>query len=109
MQATELEWSQTEKDVARHAFDQAYDREIDDLVTIVRTQATKISALTDLWSLHDFLSARRHEIDGKYDFKYPGLLFVFARLVHDGWMKTEDLVGLEKDKIAKISALARMQ
>jgi hypothetical protein len=58
--------------------------------------------------LHDFLSARRHEIDGKYDYRYSVLIFVFAGLVKEGWLNIDELEGLQKDKLTKVAALARM-
>ncbi|NJM74095.1 MAG: hypothetical protein HC862_30640, partial [Scytonema sp. RU_4_4] len=53
----------------------------------------------DLWRLHDFLSARRHEVEGKYDYQYSVLLFVFAGLVKEGWLHLTELEGLDKDKL----------
>jgi hypothetical protein len=107
-QVDEIEWSIDERQIARHAFDTAYQREIAALISSVRQQADAIAQVEDMWSLHDFLSARRHDVDGKYDYQYGFLIFVFARLVKEGWLQIADLDGLAKDKVAKISALARM-
>lgn len=108
MQVTETQWSETEKKIARSAFDRAYQREIEALIRDVTERASTISTQQDVWQLHDFLSARRHEIDGKYDYRYSGLIFVFARLVKEKWLSIGELKGLEADKLAKISALVRM-
>ncbi len=108
MQATEIQWSAAEQQIAKAAFDHAYAREIEQLIAFVRTQSPSIAAIEDLWKLHDFLSARRHELDGKYDFRYPTLIFVFAGLLKDGWVQLTDLEGLAADKLAKIAALSRM-
>lgn len=105
---SDIKWTETEKQIATEAFKKAYEREIDSLMAEVRSQASSLAQLDDAWRLHDFLSARRHEIDGKYDFRYPTLIFVFARLVKEGWLDLDRLKGLDKDKITKISALARM-
>lgn len=102
------EWSTVEETVAKTAFERAYQREINALVKDVKERASTLSELNDLWRLHDFLSARRHEIDGKYDYRYPMLLFVFANLVKEGWLHLDELEGLHQDKITKIGALARM-
>jgi|APDOM4702015248_1054824.scaffolds.fasta_scaffold319113_2 hypothetical protein len=101
-------WTQEEQKVAETAFKTAYEREVAALLQEVRTRADSVTALDEAWSLHDFLSARRFEIDGKYDFNYSELLFVFARLVKDGWLSIQELESLEPTKISKISALARM-
>lgn len=105
---TEVDWSEIEKKVAKEAFDRAYQREINALLQEVRQRAGTILELSDMWQLHDFLSARRHDIDGKYDYKYSVLIFVFAGLMKEGWLHIHELEGLEKDKLTKIAALARM-
>lgn len=101
-------WSETEKQAAREAFKRAYDREINSLIEEVRQKAGKIAQIEEVWRLHDFLSARRHEIDGKYDYSYSLLVFVFAGLLKEGWLNLEELQFLERDKLAKVTALARM-
>lgn len=108
MQVSEAEWSTTEQKVAQEAFDKAYKREIDALIQEVRQQASAIAEIEDMWNLHDFLSARRHEVDGKYDYRYSMLIFIFARLVKEGWLHLKELEGLDKSKITKIAALSRM-
>lgn len=108
MQVSEAEWSKTEQKVAQEAFEKAYEREIAALIQEVRAQASAIAELDDMWRLHDFLSARRHDIDGKYDYSYSVLIFIFARLVKEGWLHLDELKGLQADKLTKVAALARM-
>jgi hypothetical protein len=108
MQVSEAEWSKMEQKVAQEAFERAYEREIKALIEEVREKASAIAALDDMWRLHDFLSARRHEVDGKYDYRYSMLIFIFARLVKEGWLRLDELEGLDRDKLAKITALVRM-
>lgn len=108
MQVSKMEWSKTEKEAAQAAFETAYRREIDALIETVSEKAGAIATLDDLWQLHDFLSARRHDIDGKYDDQPSSLMFVFARLVKENWLQIDELEGLNKDKLAKIVALSRM-
>ncbi len=108
MQVSKAEWTDIEKKIARTAFDQAYKREVEALLKQVREEASRLVELSDLWRLHDFLSARRHEVEGKYDYQYSVLLFVFAGLVKEGWLHLNELEGLSKDKLAKITSLARM-
>lgn len=105
---SEAEWTDTEKKIAKTVFDKAYNREIEALLKQVREQASTIVELTDLWQLHDFLSAKRHEVEGKYDYQYSALLFVFAGLVKEGWLHLNELEGLSQDKRSKVAALARM-
>ena len=108
MSVNDADWSQQEQQIARSAFDAAYTRETAALIKLVNEHANTIMVLNDAWSLHDFLSAKRHDIDGKYDYRYSVLIFVFARLVNEGWLHLTDLEGLAADKLAKVSALARM-
>ncbi|WP_317616809.1 hypothetical protein [Nostoc sp. PA-18-2419] len=108
MQVSDTEWSTTEKQLAQAIFKRAYEREINALIEEVRAKASAIAELDDMWRLHDFLSARRHDIDGKYDYRYSVLIFVFARLVKEGWLSLDELNELNKDKLTKIAALARM-
>jgi hypothetical protein len=102
------DWSKAEKQVAQAAFDKAHEREIQQLIKEVREQASTIAELEDVWRLNDALNARRHEIDGKYDYRYSVLIFVFAQLLREGWLQLNELEGLEADKLSKISALTRM-
>ncbi|MBD2258604.1 hypothetical protein [Pseudanabaena sp. FACHB-2040] len=108
MQASDVQWSQTEKKAAQAAFDKAYEREIKALIEEVHERAGRISELDEIWRLHDFLSARRHDIDGKYDYSYSVLIFTFARLVKEGWLHLSELDGLEADKLTKVAALTHM-
>jgi len=108
MKVNEVSWSDLEQEVAQAAFQKAYEREINALIQEVRDNAVQISELEDIWRLHNFLSTRRHEIDGKYDYNYSVLVFVFANLIKQGWLHLDELKGLDLDKIAKIGALSRM-
>lgn len=108
MQGIEIEWSEVEQNIAKTAFETAYTRETKALVLEISTKASKVSEIDDIWQLHDFLSARRHDIDGKYDYSYSALIFVFSRLVQEKWLAMEELEGLGVDKLSKIAALSRM-
>ncbi len=108
MQASEAEWTEIEKNIARTAFNQAYKREIEALLKQVQQEVSTLVDMSDLWRLHDFLSAKRHEVEGKYDYQYSVLLFVFAGLVKEGWLHLNELEGLDKDKLSKVAVLSRM-
>ncbi|RMG08050.1 MAG: hypothetical protein D6728_15430 [Cyanobacteria bacterium J055] len=108
MTVSDTEWSTNEQRIAREVLDKAYMREVSALIGEVRQRSGSISELDEVWKLHDFLSARRHEIDGKYDYRYSVLIFVFARLIEEGWLHLEELEGLAPDKLTKLAALSRM-
>lgn len=105
---SEVIWSETEKQIADQAFQKAYKCEIQTLMENIRQKSSEITEIDDLWQLHDFLSAKRHQIDGKYDHRYSVLIFVLAQLVQEGWLQAQDLEGLNKEKVSKIMALARV-
>jgi len=108
MQFTNLQWTEKEEKIAQAAFEKAHQREIAALVQEVRQRAETISKVEDLWKLHDFLSVRRHEIDGKYEYQDLALIFVFAQLVKEGWLEFSELEGIDLEKQTKIAALSRM-
>lgn len=100
-------WSAAEQVVAREAFERAYGRAVEKLVATVRSRAGELHSADSVWQLHDFLSIERHTIEGRFDFRFEGLLFVFASLVKDQLLQVEELSGLESEKLAKITAMAR--
>ena len=108
MQQAEVHWSSAEKSIAEAALKKAYAREIEVLIESVREKAGLVSVPEDVWQLHDFLSARRHELDGKYDDREPFLVHTLSRLVKDGLLELSELASLAADKRAKISVLTRM-
>lgn len=101
-------WSEQEQQIAQTAFQAAYQREIDALILQVRERSATLDTTDQVWQLHDFLSAQRYELEGKYDYRYPMLLFVFASLVREGWLSLQELDGLAPEKLAKIAALTRV-
>ena len=100
-------WSDSEQAIAREAFERAYGRAIEQLVLAVRTRSAALSSADSVWALHDFLSIERHTIEGRFDFRLEGLLFVFASLVKENLLALEELAGLDADKLAKIAAMVR--
>jgi hypothetical protein len=101
-------WSPEERHLAKQAVDLAYEREVSSLITALHHKISEVSCPGDVWNLHDYLSAKRHEMDGKFDLRDSSLLFVFATLVKDGLLSVGELDGLDREKVVKITALARM-
>lgn len=108
MMETMLEgWTVSEQAIAREAFDPAYGRAVDKLVVEVRSKSELLDSAETVWQLHDYLSIERHTIEGRFDFRLDGILFVFASLVKDSLLKIDELAGLDAEKIAKIEAMSR--
>ncbi len=108
IKVTDNNWTELETEIAQRAFKIANERETKALIQYASQRASEIKELEELWQFHDFLSSRRHEIEGKYDYRLSVLLFVFAELLRDGWLNLDDLTGLEAEKLTKIAALAKM-
>lgn len=108
MQVSETQWSSQEMAVVKIALRTAYERETASIVQIVREKAHKISQIDDLWYLNDFLSARRFDLDGKYDDREEEVLFVLAKLMKEGWLTAADLDGLDSAKLSKMKALTHI-
>lgn len=100
-------WSDSEILIARQAFDRAQGRAVDALVLAIRSRSQALDGVDSVWALHDFLSTERHIMEGRFDFQLDGILFVFASLVKDQLLEIRELAGLQNDKLAKITAMAR--
>jgi hypothetical protein len=100
-------WSDAEQLVAKQAFERAYGRAIAQLIESVQTRSETLKSAEAVWELHDFLSIERHRMEGRFDFRLDGILFVFASLVKEHLLQLAELQGLTADKLAKIAAMAR--
>jgi hypothetical protein len=100
-------WSDLEQAIAKTAFDRAYQRSIEALITAVRRQVDDLETADAVWELHDFLSIQRHVIEGRFDFRSEGILFVFASLMKEGLLQIDELEGLDVEKLGKVQAMSR--
>ncbi|MEB3259939.1 MAG: hypothetical protein VKP63_04840 [Cyanobacteriota bacterium] len=105
-QSTVIVWTPQEQAVAREAFQRAQGRAVSALINKVKGHASGVASVEALWQLHDFLSTQRHDMEGRFDFRLEGILFVFASFVKDGLLGVEELEGLEPEKLAKIRAMS---
>jgi len=106
MDTTLANWSDQEQAIARAAFEQAYRRSGEALIAAVQQQVGCLDSLESVWQLHDFLSIQRHVMEGRFDFRLDGILFVFASLVKEGFLQIDELQGLEAEKLSKVAAMA---
>lgn len=102
----ELNWSPTEKALARRAFDRALEEEIQELIREAKEMAAKVEETSELWNLEHWLTQRRLDIERKYDYRYSVLPFVFATLLKQGHLSEQDLLGLGVEKLELIRGLA---
>jgi len=101
----DLNWSQTEKRIARKAFDLALSREFDAVIQEVRCRAAAIEAPSALWDPEDFLTKSRKDIDQRYDYRYSDLIEVFASLIWSGRLTEAELNGLGEDKLGAVRTI----
>ncbi|MGI0480399.1 hypothetical protein ACN4EE_06380 [Geminocystis sp. CENA526] len=101
-------WNHTEIEISHSVLQKAYQRETETLMAQVRSQINNMTDMQQLWQVHDLLSAKRYDLDGKYDNREPMLVFTFAQLLKEGWISLEELNGLDSAKLAKISSLSKM-
>jgi hypothetical protein len=98
----DVRWTVPEKKAARKAFHQALERNLAAIMAEAKRMMAKVSEPSDLWEVEAYLTERRKAVDQVYQFRYSDLLTVFSILMRDGWLKEEDLFGLQPDKIANI-------
>jgi len=103
---SELRWTKAEKIVAKRVFEKCYQRECEAVLAKLKERVATADKPSDIWLIHDFLTEELKKIEDKYDYRYSILIFVFARLLKEGWLQESDLDGIEEDKIERIKYLA---
>ncbi|MGZ5090978.1 MAG: hypothetical protein ACXWCY_09480 [Burkholderiales bacterium] len=98
----DLRWSHAEKKIARAAFDSALAREKTAARKRVEAILQESDAPDQIWEVYEFLRAKSREFEEKYDYRYSVLIWVFRRLMHEGWLTESDLDGLAAEKVALI-------
>lgn len=105
---TVKDWSVREQEVVHVLFTRARLRAQERLVEDIHAKVNLIHQVDELWQLHDYLSIRRHQFEGKSQFKLESILFDLAEFLREGLLKDADLEELDSQKQAKIRSLARM-
>jgi len=108
MQQSDVHWSSEDKQIALAAIKKAYNQEVEKLIATIRENAGAVSQLDEVWQLHDYLSAKRHELDGRYDERESFLMFTLSQLIKDDLLDISELAALEPAKKAKVRVLSRM-
>jgi hypothetical protein len=98
----DLKWNAHEKKVAHAAFEAALSRERAEVRREIESILRSSPESTEIWRIRDYLNEKAREIDYKYDFRYSVLIGVFARLIAEGWLTIEELVGLSSEKLGLI-------
>lgn len=98
----DLHWTESEKKIARRAYDQARNALLTQTVEEFKAKGAAIATPDDLWTLEDALRERRRHIVGLLDHRYSQLTFVFGRMIAEGHLTERQLEGLSEDKLELI-------
>lgn len=98
----DVKWSNSEKKVARMAFEAALDTALSGVMSEFRARAAAVTTPAEMWNIEDFLRRRHREVEELFDYRYSQLPFVFARLICLGYLSEAQLAGLSDEKMAMI-------
>jgi hypothetical protein len=101
-----LDWSNTEKLLARQAYDLAYERECAKIFEKVQEMLSGMENPKEVWKIYDYLRKSRREMDSKYDYRYLILTIVLGKLMKEGLIFDSDIDKLSHDKIDAIKRIA---
>jgi hypothetical protein len=104
----DLNWSQSEKKVARRVYDTALENELAEIIAEFKARASAVETPGEMWELEDYLNDKRREIQEKYDYRYSRLILTFARLLREKRIREDDLVGLSEEKLSYIGQIASL-
>lgn len=107
MSIRDFNWTPEEKKITRAAFDKAYQKEMTEIKNELIKKTNNMDDLQKVWSIEDYLSEKRNEINNKYDYRYSVLITVFARLLSEGHINEKDLEGLSEEKLDAIKFLSQ--
>lgn len=101
-----LRWSNSERKIARRAFEDALNQELQEVVHKTKQMAAEIKEPSEVWDLEQYLAERRKEINRRYEFREAKLSQVFGTLLYEGRLTEEQLRGLGEDKLKKVRSHA---
>ena len=90
-------WTKTEKQIAKKAFNLAKSRAYKELIDTINSKVIKTQ--NQIWELRDLLNKKAKEFDNKFDYRYSQLPILFIRYINEGLLRIEELEGLSEDKI----------
>ena len=96
------EWSNSEKKIARRAYEAARQAVLAVTLAEFKAKAAAATTIDDMWSIVDESRQRQRELEGLLGFRYSQLPLVFARLIVEGHLDEGKLAGLSEDKLEEI-------
>jgi chromosome segregation ATPase len=101
-----FDWSNTEKILARQAYDRAYERECTKILEKVQKMLSSMEDPKEIWKIYEYLRKERRDMDFKYDYRYLILTIVLGKLMREGLILDTDIDKLSQDKIDAIKRIA---
>lgn len=102
----DFSWSPKEKQIARAVFERAALAEEKELLDRFKVKAASLETVNDLWALQVAIRDAERTYQGKYDFRYSQLPFVFGNLLRENRLTIDDLQGLGEEKLEFIRRVA---
>ena len=99
-----LEWSSSEKKVARSAFDKALEVALGKTLAEFKKKASDAATFSDMWEIEDYLRQQQRNLEQMFDYRYSQLIVVFGNLIRKGYLDEKLLAGLSQDKREEISS-----
>ena len=103
-----LKWSESEKRLSRRVYEAALEAELAQVMAEFKSKAAAVETPEEMWGLEGHLAQQRRDIQGKYDYRYSQLLFVFGRLVREGRVQIEQLQGFSEEKLSYIERIVSL-
>jgi photoprotection regulator FRP-like protein len=104
----DLNWSQSEKKIARRVYDAALETELAETIAEFKARAAAVASPHAMWELGRYLDRQRRKIEDKYDYRYSQLLLLFARLLREGRIREDQLHGLSEEKLSYIRRIVSL-
>ncbi|MBI3727915.1 MAG: hypothetical protein HY254_06230 [Burkholderiales bacterium] len=101
----DFKWSDTEKKIARAAYDTALQKELAAIMARFKELANAANSPGDMWEIELYLQNARKSIDAKYVYRYSRLPVLLSQLVLENLIKREDLQKLAQDKLDAIDSI----
>jgi hypothetical protein len=97
-----LEWSVSEKKIARRAYDAALEKKLAKIMVELKATAAAAATPSDMWAVEGYLNEQRRQLDDLFRYRYSQLLFIFALLIREGHLDEASLAGFSEEKLAVI-------
>ena len=100
-----IKWTPAERKAARAILDAELSRDLGAIRANVEGVLRTSTDSGAVWTVHDYLTETREQIDWKYDYRYrySGLMTVLGRLYAEGWISEAELSTLGAEKAERVT------